>query len=410
MKSVIAYTAPPQRTFVSADEQISSSTMTMKGFKGMGRVTDTGFRFASEYRILATIDGYGQGTVLTSMKVNWLTSFTPGNNAPRFSETIINNEAVPPAQFAYDFLPASYTVTNYMAATVSADRPYTSPGDFQINVDHAGIIFALSGSMPVSPIYSTNVADLYATVLYDVESWKGTNGAENRGGTRYEDVVELLGGNDTFRGLEGNDVIWGNPGNDRLYGNQGNDKLIGGLGYDTLDGGIGDDSLWGDNGNDLLIGNDGKDVLQGGNGKDRLIAGAGDDKLYGGADNDRLVGGTGKDLLHGGYGADTLVGGAGADLFVFHKPGESVPGRADYIEDFQRGLDKIDLRQIDANSNVSGNQAFGFNGTTAGNYKIWTAGDGDDLLVRGDVNGDGRADFQIRLDDLDRLSSSDFLL
>ena len=52
----------------------------------------------------------------------------------------------------------------------------------------------------------------------------------------------------------------------------------------------------------------------------------------------RLSGGAGDDILSDGAGQDTLNGGAGSDLFVL-----SADGRADVIEDFQLGLDRLDL-------------------------------------------------------------------
>lgn len=65
---------------------------------------------------------------------------------------------------------------------------------------------------------------------------------------------------------------------------------------------------------------------------------AGHDMIMGGGGNDRLNGGAGDDVIHAGTGADRLTGGAGADVFVF-----TADGRADRIEDFERGVDRIDL-------------------------------------------------------------------
>ena len=60
-----------------------------------------------------------------------------------------------------------------------------------------------------------------------------------------------------------------------------------------------------------------------------LSGGAGVDDLHGGLDNDTIDGGTGADTYHGDGGADT---------FVF-----AADGAADKIDDFEDGVDHIDL-------------------------------------------------------------------
>ena len=76
-----------------------------------------------------------------------------------------------------------------------------------------------------------------------------------------------------------------------------------------------------------------------------LLQGAGtltgtgaDDRLIGSAGVDMLFGGAGDDFLHDGAGSDQMTGGAGADTFVLARDGQ-----ADHIQDFQQGLDHIDL-------------------------------------------------------------------
>ncbi|WP_339109635.1 DUF4214 domain-containing protein [Thioclava sp. GXIMD4216] len=72
-----------------------------------------------------------------------------------------------------------------------------------------------------------------------------------------------------------------------------------------------------------------------------LTGGGADDVLMGGDGKDTLRGGAGDDILTDGAGADRLWGGAGADIFVFTKDGAT-----DRIEDFEVGVDRIDLSQI----------------------------------------------------------------
>ena len=118
--------------------------------------------------------------------------------------------------------------------------------------------------------------------------------------------------------------------------------------------------------------------------------------------DDTLRGGAGADVLVGGPGRDALTGGSGHDLFRF-RDGDSLPGAADVIHDFDPDRDTIDLRAIDAI--VGGrNSAFDWIGRasfsdTAGELRI-ASRDGD-LWLRGDTDGDGRADLRILLDDLD---------
>ena len=120
--------------------------------------------------------------------------------------------------------------------------------------------------------------------------------------------------------------------------------------------------------------------------------------LKGGAGTDDLAGGDGDDRLVGGAGKDTLVGGAGHDKFDFNAPGESVKGvKRDVISGFQESdKDKIDLATIDANATISGNQVFHFIGGhafhgVAGELRY--AGG----IVSGDVDGNGIADFEIKV-------------
>ncbi|MDF3607130.1 hypothetical protein PE067_13900 [Paracoccus sp. DMF-8] len=190
-------------------------------------------------------------------------------------------------------------------------------------------------------------------------------------------------------------------------GGAGNDTLLGGAGNDTLNGGAG---------NDALNGGIGTDRMAGGAGNDTLSGGAGNDTLFGGAGADRILGGAGDDRIIGGLGADNLFGGTGRDVFVFNDITESraVAGGRDTIFDFSIAEgDRIDLRGIDANTGLAGDQAFAFVGTTAfsgtaGELRYQIAN--GDTFVYGDVNGDGRADFAIMLDDLLALTRAQFLL
>jgi Ca2+-binding RTX toxin-like protein len=166
-----------------------------------------------------------------------------------------------------------------------------------------------------------------------------------------------------------NNTITGAGGDDTLDGLGGVDTLNGADGGDTLNGGFGNDILNGAGGNDTLNGDQDADTLDGGTGTDTLNGGSGNDTLYGRAENDILNGGADNDTLVGGEAKDTLTGGSGADTFRFHNVSESsvtplAKGRVldtvDTITDFQHGIDKIDLRPIDADPTRGHDQAFIF--------------------------------------------------
>ncbi|QUS36090.1 calcium-binding protein [Falsirhodobacter algicola] len=273
------------------------------------------------------------------------------------------------------------------------------------------------------------------------DTLRGENGDDTLRGDAGADSLVGAAGADVLYGGAGNDRMWGGNGADLLQGGNGNDKLYGGSSNDKLYGENGNDSLWGDNGNDKLYGGANNDLLYGGAGRDRLEGGGakdtlygggsadtllgqdGTDKLYGengndwlegGAGNDTLFGGAGADTLIGGTGVDALTGGTGADVFVFQRASDSAKGKPDTITDFSRGTDHIDLRPIDADAALKGDQAFAFLGTKAfsadGHGEVRVADHARGVLASIDINGDGRMDMEILLSHLSTLSASDFLL
>jgi hypothetical protein len=120
--------------------------------------------------------------------------------------------------------------------------------------------------------------------------------------------------------------------------------------------------------------------------------------IVGDAYANTLNGGFGNDTLNGKGGKDVLFGGEGKDTFVFDTAKEA---HGDTIRDFVHGTDRIDLTGIDANSTVSGNQAFTFIGTerfhkVAGELHTYRLSDGN-TYVSADTNGDGAAEFAIKV-------------
>jgi Ca2+-binding RTX toxin-like protein len=268
----------------------------------------------------------------------------------------------------------------------------------------------------------------------------------------------LLGGDggDVVEGDNGNDVLNGEEGADKLFGGANDDTLDGGVGNDRLDGGAGNDILSGGDGNDLLDGGGGSDFMLGGLGNDIYVItdfpnlvsmveapnggydivrafrtwqlgsdfealelqGTGNYDGYGnsGANNiqgnsgrnqlqgldgvDTLDGGGGNDVINGGRDNDLLRGGAGKDTFMVSA---SSVGRAtletDQIFDFSIAeQDVINLSQIDAIAGGADN-AFTFVGTTftrhAGEMTLSFAAGVTTLRL--DVNGDGKVDYQMKI-------------
>lgn len=164
--------------------------------------------------------------------------------------------------------------------------------------------------------------------------------------------------------------------------------------YDGADGRI-IGTVYGELGDDTLTGGGKGDVLYG----DGATASKsdGDDLLSGGKGVDHLFGENSRDILIGGAGSDELSGGAGADHFVYLKLSDSTSAHFDTITDLT-GDDVIDLSAIDADATLTGDQAFvlvsGFTGQ-AGQLMLNDLGGDTELL--GDVNGDGAADFTVRL-------------
>ena len=146
---------------------------------------------------------------------------------------------------------------------------------------------------------------------------------------------------------------------------------------------------------------------------DRFDGTSGADVYFGGIGNDVMLGNAGADTLTGGRGKDRLEGGADADIFDFdHKLDSKKGGQRDVIADFERGLDHIDLSTIDAVKGA-GDQAFKWIGKkdftgTAGELHFVKKGGG--LIVEGDIDGNGKADFQIQLLDLAGIGNGDFIL
>lgn len=249
---------------------------------------------------------------------------------------------------------------------------------------------------------------------------RGTGEDDRLSGTRYADRIEGLGGDDRLSGGRGDDALFGGAGADTLLGGAGDDSLSGGRGADRMTGGAGDDVYTVDHSRDRVteLSREGSDEIRSSisfklpNFVETLrLTGSRDIDATGNGRANTLIGNSGDNVLNGGGGQDALTGGGGEDTFLFRSlAAAGISSSRDRITDFDRGEDVIDLHFIDANANRSGNQSFDFIGSrgysdTAGELRY------DNGIIAGDVDGDGRSDFQIALSNgISRLSDSDFVL
>lgn len=282
--------------------------------------------------------------------------------------------------------------------------------------------------------------DSFRTTLIDGLTYSArVSGAYSGGGTLADPNLRLVDG--AGRTLAFNDDIVNGVNRDAqitftanstanydlIVGEQGNNangsyKLILTAGFatnanDNVKGTAYNDAINGMDGRDLLNGGGGTDMLYGGQGADTLLGGVGNDRLYGNQGADLLRGGSGSDRLNAGPGADKLIGGTDADVFDFDKTTDSDNSGIDVIKAgdgavaFEGvgvlGGDVIDISTIDANENVSGNQAFVFSGTRAAGTVHLSNNSGSTVLYGYTDNVSG-ADFAVVIADGSGIAAGDY--
>jgi Ca2+-binding RTX toxin-like protein len=329
---------------------------------------------------------------------------------------------------------------NELRGMRGADTMLGGLGDDTYVVDDAGdVTVELAGGGHDRVIASVNwtlAAQIERLSLGGTRDLDGTgNALANRlDGNAGANRLDGGAGADTLIGLEGQDTLIGGAGADRLEGGAGADHMAGGADNDTylVDdagdvvvelAGEGNDRVFASVSHTLadgverlsLTGSAGLDgtgnalanQMEGNAGDNRLEGGDGHDTLNGLEGQDTLVGGSGADRLDGGRGADSLIGGAGADRFVFRGVAEAA---GDIIADFSAAQgDRIDLRPIDADPGLAGDQLFHWIGATSfaglpGQLRF--AGG----TLEGDTDGNGAADFQISLAGVMSLSATNLWL
>ena len=144
------------------------------------------------------------------------------------------------------------------------------------------------------------------------------------------------------------------------------------------------------------------------------LTGSGAFNLVGTDVDNVLKGNDGANKITGGAGGDTLFGGAGSDVFAYNAITDALPPTtsSELIQDFQVGIDKIDVSNIDANTTKGGNGTFSFIAdsafTAAGQLRVFV--DGTDTIIQANVDANPGADFQIRLTGVLALHDTDFIL
>ncbi|MCW1383392.1 M10 family metallopeptidase C-terminal domain-containing protein [Novosphingobium sp. KCTC 2891] len=300
-----------------------------------------------------------------------------------------------------------------------------------------------------------NLGIAYGCQIENVTGGQGADGIEGNAaanvlsGNGGDDVIGGYGGADTLSGGAGADIEAGGAGNDTFLtgADGGNDEIDGGTGADTanyskaaaaivvnlarqsgtglaagdaarigIDHLVSVENVTGSGFADQLTGSSGANRIDGGRGNDVISGMGGNDTLIGGTGNDKLSGGAGNDVLRGGVGADAVTGGTGADRFVFDDSefaGATASG-ADAIADFQRSEgDRIDLSAVDAKVATAADNAFAFIGTAAFGHvagQLRYQVSGTNAYVFGDTNGDGLADFALRVAGVTSLAAGDFVL
>ncbi|MCX7257095.1 MAG: hypothetical protein NTZ64_10255 [Polaromonas sp.] len=338
---------------------------------------------------------------------------------------------------SYQYATAGVTVS---LASTTAQATGGSGSDTLLNIENlTGSSYAdtltgnagsntLNGSAGVDTMTGGDGSDTYyvdnvADVVIETNATASTGGTDQV----YSSLSAYTLGANVENGrinTTGTASLTGNSLGNTLYAGAGNNILNGAAGTDTVSyqyatagvtvslastvtqatGGSGSDTL-------LNI-----ERLTGSNYADTLTGNAGNNYLTGCTGNDALNGGAGNDVLIGGLGADQLTGGTGADRFDFNTLTELGLTIAtwDTITDFKTSEgDKIDLLGVDANTALTGDQAFTFLGsvsTFTGDATGQLRFDEATQILYGSTDADTDAEFAIFLAGVNSLASTDLVL
>ncbi|MPZ38522.1 MAG: hypothetical protein GEU95_10705 [Rhizobiales bacterium] len=334
--------------------------------------------------------------------------------------------------------------------------------------DHYLVLDRYRGASDVGDPVGTNLlhlSDFYYHYEVGTVADDKLVGTNNNDGT-FGDRIYGLGGDDRLYGKAGSDELFGGDGDDRLDGGDGADTMAGGSGDDVyfvesehesvIEAAGGGSDLVNSSGFYFFLpsnvesltltgtafqgsGNSLNNEITGNSVTNVLAGNAGNDSISGAGGADSIRGGAGKDWIRGGDGGDLLTGGGEFDKFAYYSVDEiggAGAGPQDVITDFAgigsdaaaTDRDRIDLHRIDADVTTEADDAFHFIGdeefTGAAGELRATAGTtlvtdpdpiyGEDpyeaeaILVEGDSDGDGAADFQLAVLGTTPLQAGDF--
>ncbi|WP_282078889.1 calcium-binding protein [Epibacterium ulvae] len=268
---------------------------------------------------------------------------------------------------------------NYVYLVASSDIVQGGGGrdwvDFSLTTGTSGYVGRIDYGLVVQSSFapaqvSYGSAHSFASNQWNTSTTKANiTSNENAVGSSYSDWLEGSHADNEIKGQGGDDFLFGSSGNDTLRGGDGNDDLRGGAHDDFIRGGADNDALYGGTQDDELLGDSGHDYADGGAGRDVVRGGDGRDTLTGGDDNDD----------------DYLFGGSGQDVFKFS---ENIG--ADRIEDFEDGIDVIDLSEVSSIDNFSELQAMM---RQSGNKVIIDVGTDDIIIKNTDLSQMDATDF-----------------
>ncbi|MBA4000100.1 MAG: hypothetical protein C0461_05840 [Brevundimonas sp.] len=259
-----------------------------------------------------------------------------------------------------------------------ADRMEGLGGDDTYYVDSRDDVVVEVAVGGVDTVFSTVSFDARFTHVENVTLQGGA--AANIVGNALDNI--LIGNNaaNIFKGGGGGDRMEGRGGNDIYYVDSRDDVVIevAGGGIDTVFSTVSFDARFTHVENVTLQGSSNANVVA--NDLSNII-----------------VGNSASNIIIGNGGADYLTGGGGADTFRYNAVSDSSFAHYDRIMDLGAD-DFIDLRNIDANVNVAGNQSFTqvdeLTGEAGQLTLTWLPAAGFTLLSA-DVDGDGVADMRI---------------
>ncbi len=301
---------------------------------------------------------------------------------------------------------------------VGTDIVETGGGDDSLNGGPSGD--TLDGGDGIDAA-SYETADVGVTAVLESDPVVSVNGLRT---SRVINTGDAAG--DIYKNIEN---LIGSPHVDTLIGNKYRNTLTGGKSGDILDGRAGIDIAGYSNSETSVVVNlsnpsenqgDAQgdtytsiEGLEGSMYADTLIGNDLANQISGGLGGDLIAGRAGKDVLTGDLGSDSIDCGSDteADIVKYLSIADTPVGIGrDQIINFKITNDKIDLSKIDANTKIKGNQAFLFSNTTPKANSVWYVVKGRDVFVRGDVNGNTKADFELLIKNTATIMQTTFVL